>query len=96
MPELYVDVDALTELASQLRRIKSALSRAESDVDAHDHDLGSSAIEDALDDFIGGWKDGREKIIEGIDGLLGRIDSAVATYREAETNIGDAARAGTK
>ena len=36
MADLYVDVDALTELARQLEAIKAALARAEAKVYAHD------------------------------------------------------------
>ena len=36
MADLYVDVDALTELARQLQAVKAALARAEANVDAYD------------------------------------------------------------
>ncbi len=36
MADLYVDVDALTELARQLEAVKAALARAAGNVDAYD------------------------------------------------------------
>ena len=94
MADLYVDVDALGELARQLSQIKAALESADDGVDAKDGRLGSERIEDALDDFIDGWKDGRKKIIEGIDGLMGRIQGAVDTYQAQEAEIAGAASGG--
>jgi hypothetical protein len=92
MADLYVDMDALSELSRQLEQIKASLERAKGIVEARDHAIGSSSVEDALDEFVSGWKDGRRKIIEGIDGLLGRIQAAVEAYREQEQALSRAAR----
>ncbi|MGH8907526.1 MAG: hypothetical protein ACRD0K_13620 [Egibacteraceae bacterium] len=94
MADLYVDVDALNELSRQLGQVKASLERASDDVSAYDSRLGSSRIEGALDDFVGGWRDGRKKIIEGIDGLLGRIQGAIDTYNEQEAKLAEATRTG--
>ena len=94
MADLYVDVDALGELSRQLSQIKAALESADDSVDAKDGRLGSERIEDALDDFIDGWKDGRKKIIEGIDGLMDRIQGAVDAYLAQEAEISKAATSG--
>lgn len=88
--ELFVEPDALSELSRQLEEIKASLQRASDNVNARDRRLGSGRIEDALDDFIGGWRDGRKKIIAGIDGLLGRIQGAIDTYLEQEAKLSEA------
>jgi hypothetical protein len=93
-PDLYVDVDALQELARQLQNIKSALDDAGKRVDAFDARLGSHRIEDALDDFIGGWKDGRKEITEAINGLFDAVSGSVNTYLENEARLSKAAGAG--
>jgi hypothetical protein len=93
-PDLYVDIDALDELGRQLSRIKSALSEAKEAVNAHDRGLGSPRLEEALDDFISGWRDGRRRITEGIEGLLGAVQESVQAYLENERNIQDATRGG--
>lgn len=91
MTDLYVDADALKELASQLRGIKEALESAKDDFNAYDGRLGSKKIEGALDGFVSDWRDGRKKIIEGIDGLLARIKGAAEAYREQEAALSKAA-----
>ena len=94
MADLYVDVDALAELARQLEAVKAALADTKDDVNAYDARLGSKGIEDALDDFVSGWRDGRRQLIEGIDGLRTRIEGAITTYREQEAALSAAAGGG--
>jgi rubrerythrin len=88
--ELYVEVDALSELSRQLGDIKVSLEQVSDNVDAYGGRLGSGTIDDALDDFVGGWRDGRKKIIGGIENLLGRIQGAIDTYREQEAKLSEA------
>jgi len=90
--DLYVDVDALSELSRQLQQVKASLERVSDDISAYNGRLGSSRIEDALGDFIDGWRDGRKKIIGGIEGLLGRIQGAIDTYNEQEEKLSQAAK----
>lgn len=86
-PELYVDLDAMQELARQLGEIRAALTEAEAGVNAFDARLGSERIEDALNDFVSGWKDGRKRIIEGVDALIGQCQGSIDTYLENERRI---------
>jgi len=79
-PDLFVDLDALEELVRQLGQIRASLEDAGERVDRFDHRLGSVRIGDALDDFVSGWKDGRQKIIEGIDALIGKCQGASESY----------------
>ena len=94
MADLYVDVDALTELARQLEAVKAALAATKGDVDAYDARLGSDRIEGALDDFVSGWRDGRRQLMEGIDGLRARLAGAIEAYREQEAALSAAAGGG--
>lgn len=87
MPHFEVDLDALRELRAALTRVRVSLEDVKDDVNAHDAALGSARIEDALDDFVSGWKDGRKKIINGIDGLANRLDAAIDAYTDAEDKI---------
>lgn len=91
MADLYVDVDALTQLARQLESVKAALTAAKDEVNSYDARLGSARIENALDDFVSGWRDGRKQLIEGIDGLRQRIAGAIETYRQQEAALSAAA-----
>ncbi len=91
MAELYVDVDALGELSRQLQQVKQSLEGAKDDLGAYDRRLGSERIRDELEDFVDGWKDGRKKLIEGIDGLLGRVKGATEAYSKQEQELAKAA-----
>ena len=91
MADLYVDVDALAELARQLEAVKAALEATKRDVNAYDARLGSERIEGALDDFVSGWRDGRRQLIEGIDGLATRLQGAIEAYLEQEAALSAAA-----
>ncbi len=96
MAELYVDLDALKELSRQLQDVKTSLQHAKQDVRDYEGRLGSSRIEHALDQFVHDWNDGRRKIIEGIDGLLGRINAAAEAYRKQEEGLSKAAGGGAE
>jgi len=85
--DLYADVDALNELSRQLQTIKTSLEGAEERFSSPDGRFGSSGIEEALEDFIDGWEDGRSQILKGIDGLIGRIQAAVDAYQKTEAEI---------
>jgi hypothetical protein len=87
---LYVDVDALNELSRQLNQIRSSLEHAPATPDAYGGRLGSSKIEGALDDFISGWRDGRKKIIQAIDGLQEKIHGAIEAYQKQEQALSGA------
>ena len=94
MADLFVDVDGLLELSRRLEEVKTSLQQVRQDVGQSPARLGSSRLGSALDDFVDGWKDGRRKIIEGIDGLQGRIRTAVDAYSEQEEALSSASGAG--
>lgn len=90
--DLFVDVDALSELSRQLTDVKAALERTQDRVEGYAGRLGSGRLADALGDFVDGWRDGRKHIVEEIDALLGRVRAAVDAYREQESALARAAR----
>ncbi len=92
--ELYVDVDALGELSRQLQAVKTALEDASEEVGGYGGRLGSERLAEALEGFVGGWRDGRRKIIGAIDSQQGRMQGAADTYREQEEQLSQAAGAG--
>jgi hypothetical protein len=93
-PDLFVDLDALDLLARQLGQIKDALAMAKENVTEFDARLGSPRLHDSLDDFVKGWKDGRKKITEDVDGLVDKITGAAEAYRANEKEIIKATRGG--
>jgi hypothetical protein len=86
-PDLYVDVDALELLVLQLDQIRVHLDGARDAIDTYDARLGSERIEEALDGFVSGWKDGRKQIVDSIDDLLARCRLSIDTYRDQERQI---------
>jgi hypothetical protein len=88
--DLYVDVDALRELARQLDEVKASLERANDNVNRSSDALGSGRLADAVGDFVDGWRDGRKHLIDDVDGLLRRIQTAVDTYLEQESQLSKA------
>jgi len=93
--DLYVDVDALRELARQLDEVKTSLERANDNVNRSSDALGSGRLADAVGDFVDGWRDGRKHLIADVDGLLKRIKTAVDTYVEQESQLSKASRGET-
>ncbi len=94
MTELYVDVDALGELSRQLQQVKTSLEAASDEASGYGGRLGSERLADALEGFIGGWRDGRKKIIAAIEAQQGRMQGAADTYLEQEAQLSQAAGAG--
>ena len=92
--DLYVDLDALGELSRKLSEVKAALERSGT-VATSVARGGSPRLEHVLEEFIDGWRDGRRKIIEGIDAELGKIQAAADAYREQEAMISKATLGGT-
>ncbi|HEX6595712.1 MAG TPA: hypothetical protein VF045_02175 [Acidimicrobiales bacterium] len=91
MEDLYVDVDALRELSRQLGEVKTALQRANQGIDRSGAALGSERLAGAVDDFVDGWRDARGHLVKEVDALLGRIRTAIETYREQEAQLSKAA-----
>jgi len=91
-PDLYCDVEALTTLANQLTTIHDQLARAGDISHQYDRQLGSNRLENAIHDFIEGWKDGRKKIEGEVEGLAKKAAGAAATYQENEQRLIDATK----
>ncbi len=92
MADLYVDVDALTELSRQLGQVKAALEQTNNDVSRSSESFGSARLSDAIGSFVDGWQDGRKHLINDVGSLLDKINTAVNTYQDQETQLSKAAR----
>lgn len=103
MTDFYVDLTALQQLASNLELIYNALDHANDNFNAFDDVIGSSDVHGALDDFVGGWKDGRKTIKDEIKSLIDAVRGAAEDYehneneiKKSSTNAGITTTAGTK
>ena len=89
MRDIYVDIGGLSQVHRNLVRIRHDLqdfdtswSEAQSDAMGHDRVIG------AFNDFVHGWRDGRERIDLQIEVASSKIEAAVEAYTRAETEIG--------
>jgi methyl-accepting chemotaxis protein len=85
--ELYCDLDAMDELARQLDSIHAALDDVGDRVDAYDARLGSRRIEEAVDHFVSGWRDGRKEIRGMVEASAATVRKAAETYRVVEGKL---------
>jgi uncharacterized protein YukE len=92
--EIYVDLQALQELANRLAQIKDALSHVSDDLQSYKPALGSDKVGHSLDDFVNGWHDGRKKIDGNIDKLIGKVKGAAQTYAEQEATLARGSQGG--
>lgn len=90
--ELYCDLDAMDEIGNQLQSIYNSLDDVDDRVDVYDDRLGSSRIEEAIEDFVGGWRDGRKEIRDMVDASSANVKKAAETYRATEDKLAAAAR----
>jgi hypothetical protein len=93
VPDLSVDLDAVSDVARRLRRIERALSRTEQLVDRHLEDLGDPQVQHSASRFERRWRDGR-KALESDAATLGTMaEESVRTYRDVDHRLGAAVRA---
>jgi hypothetical protein len=90
--EIYCDLDAMDAIGAQLSSIHAALDDVGDRVDVYDARLGSSRIDDAIDGFVNGWKDGRKEIREGVAVASANVKKAAESYKQTEDELAAAAR----
>lgn len=90
--DIYVDLDALQQLASRLTSIKDALDNVKDDLESYEPALGSQHVADRLHAFVNGWKDGRKKISGNIDKLQQKVSGIAQTYAEQEQKLAESSQ----
>ena len=85
--DIYVDLDALQQLANRLTSIKDALDNVKDDLESYEPALGSQHVADRLHAFVSGWKDGRKKITGNIDKLQQKVAGVAQTYAQQEQEL---------
>jgi hypothetical protein len=80
-------------LGSQLESIHASLDDVGDRVHVYGGgQLGSVRVEDAIDSFVGGWRDGRKEIRKGVEVVSANVKKAAETYRLNEEKLASAAR----
>ena len=89
MTTFRADVDQLTDLASRLSSVSSALQdEGHGSLDASG--LGDPDAVAAMEAFVSGWSHGRSEIVSGVDTVRTALKGAADNYRG--TDQGMAAR----
>ena len=86
--EIEVDLDELRQVHRQLGEIQAALEDAKG-IDVYDGAIGSGRVEDALDNFVGNWSQGRKQILAELEGLLERLGKAIESYEHNEQELAE-------
>lgn len=84
---LYIDLDAVGQLATLLQAIHQSLESTRDDFESFTDDLGSDDVWHSLNGFQHGWKDGRSTIMTEIANLINAIQGAVQDYEETERQL---------
>lgn len=92
MPEIFVDLTALTQVHRSLSRIRHDLQNFDHGYfQSHAEAMGHHLVIRAFDDFVYGWTDGREAINAQLEVAGRKIEGAVEAYTTAEDAISDTA-----
>jgi uncharacterized protein YukE len=91
MADLAVDVDALQSFGDQLESIRTRMNAARAWTHQYDGQMGASEVENALHDFAGGWKDGRQEIDDSLKALSDMLHTSAKQFRDADKALADAA-----
>lgn len=87
MTDLYVEVDAVQQLAASLNGIHDSLLHATDSFAVGAAASGSDAVARALVSFGQGWHDGRKTITDEVHDLAQAATGAAQTYGQAESHI---------
>jgi hypothetical protein len=87
-----VETETLRALAVDLDSVDSTLQGLAGVVQGFAGQLGSSAVESALDKFVGNWSQGVSMVTNRASGLQQVAAGAANNYDESDTSIAQAAR----
>jgi hypothetical protein len=89
--DLSVSLIGLSDLATGLRSIKKRMDdTGQVDRALGSGELGSGKAQDALDDFMHGWRDGRKEIDGGIDSVVKMADAVVDQLTKTDQDLKNA------
>ena len=88
--KLQADLHGLSELSTHLGSIAKKIDDTQNAFIAASFDIGSLAIEGALESFERTWDVGRKRIHDDIDALGSMLSDSVATYEQTDQQIAQA------
>lgn len=87
---LQADLAGLSELSKNLASIATKIDGTQNAFLGATLDIGSVAVEGALEDFERTWDVGRKRIHDDIDALGSMLGDSVKTYQQADEQIAEA------
>ena len=87
MSVIVVDLQRLCELRRQCAILNDAFAARDRTVALSADDIGPGRVVPAILSFESHWNDGQTKVRNHLDAMLARLDSAIATYRDCETDL---------
>ena len=87
---LQADLDGLRDVSSQLTAIATQIDGTQNAFLAASLDIGSVAVEAALEDFERTWDVGRKRIHDDIDALGSMLDDSADTYQQTDQQVAQA------
>ena len=86
--DVFVDVDALIGLRDDLEAVRAGLDAVRDGATGGDPAvLGSAAVARAVDEFVGGWRDGRRRILDELGQCVSGLTDAITAYEQTEAGL---------
>lgn len=87
--DLYVDITGLEGVAARLEKVKSRMHHyGNTRQDAlQDSDIAHPTVCRALDEFGDNWSQGREKISEGLDGIVEMTRAIIEEIQKVDREL---------
>lgn len=92
---IFVNFEALTELAYRLENIQSTFEAMAAHPSVDGGAVANAALADELASYLDGWSQGREQIGSSMRAVIGAVGKALTTYREADNAIAAAEGSGS-
>ena len=87
MSVVVVDLQRLQELRRQCAVLNDAFAERDHTVDAVVDSIGGQRMSDTIRGFESHWGEGHSKVRNHLNGMLARLDVAIATYRDCESEL---------
>ncbi|MDT0310359.1 hypothetical protein RM780_25915 [Streptomyces sp. DSM 44917] len=84
---LAIPLGELEEFVPQLRSVREYMNRTGDTFDQYHDAIGDEGINDALDDFVSGWRDGRGDISDQLEGLASMGETVIRTVNDFENEL---------
>ncbi len=85
--DLYVDLDALRDLGTEIQSLISALADTDRRPPVDGGSMGGHDVAGAVNRFTNRWDDGRQQITENLRSCLTLVELAITGYHQTENGL---------